>query len=104
MQRPFAPWRGFSLQLFVVTILPLTVLLLVVAFVSQTLHHDAMRSLVGERDLRTVRAAASVLEKELAHRQTVLQMLARGETWPPDLAEVVSAQPETSAAFDLGLA
>lgn len=104
MQRPFAPWRGFSMQLFMVTILPLTVLLVVVAFVSQAFHHDAMRSLVGERDLRTVRAAASVLEKELAHRQTVLQMLARGENWPPDLTQAVRTQPETSMAFDLGIA
>jgi len=40
-------WRGFTLQLFLITILPLTVLLLVVAFGSQTLHHEAMRSLVG---------------------------------------------------------
>lgn len=92
------------MQLFVVTILPLTVLLIVVAFVSQTLHHDAMRSLVGERDLRTVRAAASVLEKELAHRQSVLQMLAREENRPPDLEQAVRTQPELNTAFDLGLA
>ena len=55
-------WKGFTLQLFLITILPLTALLLIVAFGSQTLHHEAMRSLVGDRDLRTVRATSSSLD------------------------------------------
>ena len=72
-----ARWRGFSLQLFLIIILPLTLLLLVVAFGSQTLHHEAMRSLVGDRDLRAVQEAAGSLGSELAHRSATLQLAAR---------------------------
>lgn len=61
----FPFWRGFSVQLFAVTILPLTLLLLVIAFGSVTLHQRDMRALVGERDERAVQAASAALESEL---------------------------------------
>jgi hypothetical protein len=70
-------WRGFTLQLFLITVLPLTALLLVVAFGSQTLHHEAMRGLVGDRDLRTVRAASSSLDREISHLSSTIQILSR---------------------------
>ena len=76
-QSRISRWRGFSLQLFFIIVLPLTVLLLVVAFGSQMLHHEAMRSLVGDRDLKAVRAAAASLESELAHRASTIQIEAR---------------------------
>ena len=41
--------RGLIWQLFVITILPLAVLTLVIAFGSLTVHQKAMRMLVGER-------------------------------------------------------
>jgi two-component system sensor histidine kinase UhpB len=71
-------WRGLSGQFFFVFILPLTVLILVVAFGSQALHHDAMRALVGDRDLRVAQAASSALNQELTNRQTVLTLLSAG--------------------------
>jgi signal transduction histidine kinase len=71
-----APWRGLTGQLFLFTILPLTALLLLITFGSLELHHNEMRSLVGERDLRAVRAAASSLSQELEHRGEVLRLLA----------------------------
>lgn len=73
---PFLRWRGFTLQMFLFIVLPLVVLLLVITFGSQTLHHEAMRSLVGERDLRSVRAAANSLSHEIEHRATILQLFA----------------------------
>ena len=69
---PLVRWRGFTLQMFLFLLLPLTVLLLVIVFVSQSLHHNEMRALVGERDLRAVRAAANNLSEEIDQRATAL--------------------------------
>ncbi|RPJ51183.1 MAG: HAMP domain-containing protein, partial [Chloroflexi bacterium] len=72
---PLVRWRGFTLQLFFFTVLPLTLLLFGIVIVSQSLHHNEMRALVGERDLRAVRASANNLSNELAHRATALDAL-----------------------------
>jgi len=52
-------WRGLTTQLFLLLVLPLTVIALIVIFASLRLHQNAMRSLVGERDQLAVVAAAS---------------------------------------------
>lgn len=96
--------RGFSIQLLLVTILPLTVLLLAVAFGSQMLHHDAMRSLVGDRDLKTVRSASRSLERELSHISSTLQVAARGLEENPDFSALLIRPEEISAIFDGGVA
>jgi signal transduction histidine kinase len=97
-------WRGLTLQLFLITVLPLTVLLLVVAFGSQTLHHEAMRSLVGDRDLRTVRAASSSVEHEIAHLTSTIQILSRSLDGKSDLSSLILSPGEISSAFDGGIA
>ena len=97
-------WRGFTLQLFLITVLPLTALLLAVAFGSQMLHHDAMRSLVGDRDLRTVSAAASSLEREITHLAGTIQVLARSLDGKSDFSALILRPEEISAAFDGGIA
>jgi signal transduction histidine kinase len=97
-------WRGFPLQLLLLTILPLTILLLIVAFGSQTLHHEAMRSLVGDRDLRAVRATAGSIELEIMHRSTTLQMLARSMGGQNDLNNLLLTPDELAANFDGGMA
>jgi signal transduction histidine kinase len=97
-------WRGFSLQLFLITVLPLTVLLLIVAFGSQTLHEQAMRSLVGDRDLRAVRAAASSLDHELSHRASTIQVEARSLNGKSDFSSLILSPQEVAAVFDQGLA
>jgi two-component system sensor histidine kinase UhpB len=77
MKKTTSPlWRGFSVQLFAVTILPLTLLLLVIAFGSITMHQQDMRALVGERDERAVQAATAALESELHHRMATISSLA----------------------------
>ncbi len=53
--------RGLPVQLFLFTILPLTLLLVAIAFGGLTLHQRAMRQMVGERDERATRAAAGAL-------------------------------------------
>ncbi|MFZ3069668.1 MAG: histidine kinase [Anaerolineaceae bacterium] len=96
--------KGFTLQLFFISIFPLTVLLLVVAFGSQTLHHDAMRSLVGDRDLRTVRIAANSLKQKISDVNSSLQILSRSVNEKPDFASLILTPEEISTIFDGGLA
>ncbi|MBI3738478.1 MAG: hypothetical protein HY258_05475 [Chloroflexi bacterium] len=74
--KKFLPgWRGL-IQLFAATVLPLTILLLIIAFGSVTLHQKDMRALVGARDERAVQSAAAALESELHHRVSTISNLA----------------------------
>ena len=69
MKKPRAPFlRGLTVQLLAITVLPLTLLLLLIAFGSVSLHQRDMRALVGERDERAVQAAAAAMASELHHR------------------------------------
>jgi signal transduction histidine kinase len=88
----FARLRGLPLQLYAVTVLPLTVLLLIIAFGSVTLHQNDMRSLVGERDERAVQSAAAALDSELHHRMATISSM------------VVFADESGDIAFDKLLA
>ncbi len=97
-------WWGFTPQLFLILVLPLTILVLAVAFGSQMLHHDAMRSLVGDRDLRTVQAAANSLEQEIAHRTSTIKMLSNAVGFRSNLENLASDQEEITASFDSGIA
>lgn len=97
-------WRSFSIQLFLIIVLPLTVLLLAVAFGSQSLHHDAMRDLVGDRDLRTVRAASSSIEREIVHLSSIIQIISRDLEGKSDFSSLILSSDEISALFDGGLA
>ncbi len=74
MKNIFSSRRGL-IQLFAVTVLPLTLLLLLVAFGSVTLHERDMRALVGERDERAVQSAAAAIESELHHRAATISLL-----------------------------
>lgn len=67
MKRILPGWRGLT-QLFAVTVLPLTLLLLFIAFGGVNMHQQDMRTLVGERDERAVQSAAAALQSELHHR------------------------------------
>lgn len=103
-RKPGFLFKGFSVQLFLITVLPLTALLLVVAFGSQTLHNKAMRSLVGDRDLQTVRATANSLDRELSHLASTIQLLSRSLNDNEDLSSLILQPAEISAAFDGGIA
>lgn len=69
-------WRGLIPQLLVIVVLPLAGLALLIAYGSMRLHQQAMRTLVGERDQRAVRAAAGALGEQLHHRAVAIQGLA----------------------------
>lgn len=68
--------RGLPLQLFALAILPLIALLLLIAFGGLTLHQNAMRVLVAERDQRAARTAATAISEQLDHRAAAVQGLA----------------------------
>jgi len=87
-------WHGFRPQFFVFTFMPLSVLLLVVAFGSQSLHHEGMQKLVAQRDQQIVETAARALAQNIETRQAALA----------SLAENVSASDlPVSDLFDGGL-
>ena len=76
MKRPRAPFlRGLTVQLLAITVLQLTLLLLLIAFGSVSLHQQDMRALVGERDERAVQSAAAALTSELHHRAASISSL-----------------------------
>src|SRR5512134_918754 len=85
MKNPYLSWRSLSIQLFVVTVLPLTLLLLLIAFGSYALHQRDMRALVGERDERAVQSATAALESELHHRMANISSLATFARSPEEL-------------------
>ena len=96
--------RGYTPQLFLFILLPITLLVLVVAIGSQNLHHDAMSALVGDRNLRAVRAAAASLEQEINARQVILGLLARELDHRSDLDKLSLPPRQVSALFDGGIA
>lgn len=99
-------WRGFTTQLFLLTIIPLTLLLLAIVLGSFNLHQQDMRMLVGERDGRAVQSAAAALESELHHRGTTISSLALFIRSEADLSSdsLLVADEDLKADFDGGLA
>ena len=105
--RTYLPkWRGFTTQLVVLTILPLTLLLLVIAFGSVYMHQQDMRALVGERDARAVQSAAAAVGAELHHRGTTIASLALFIESEADLSSgsLIIADEDLMIDFDGGLA
>src|SRR5215213_444016 len=107
MKRKIFPiWRGFTVQLFAITVLPLTLLLLVIAFGSIALHQKDMRALVGERDERAVQAASAALESELHHRMASVSSLSALADASGDLVfeEALATSLDLMSDFDGGVA
>lgn len=98
-------FTSFPLQLFIFTIFPLAALLIILVFSSLGLHQRAMRTMVGERDERTSRAASIAISELLSHRLSAIQRIARqaaGGTQSPEaiLADAADLPPY----FDGGIA
>jgi signal transduction histidine kinase len=92
------------MQLFLLLVLPLTLIGLLVIFISLNLHESAMRSLVGERDQLAIRAAANALEEQVAHRATTLQSLAVRVVEAQDFDKLLASSSFIYDDFDVGLA
>ncbi len=73
---PRRPRAGLTPLLFLIVVLPLTALLVVIAFGSLALHSQAMRALVAERDARSVHAAADAISEQIRTRGASIQALA----------------------------
>ena len=101
---PGLRWRGLNLQFFALIFLPLTGILLLITFGSLSLHQDAMRTLVGERDERAARTAASALSEQLKHRAAAVRGLALRATDQADPGEILSTSDFLQPDFDYGLA
>jgi signal transduction histidine kinase len=95
--------RGLTVQLLAITVLPLTLLLLLIAFGSVSLHQQDMRSLVGERDERAVQAAAAALASELHHRAASISHLVALTELSHDLPALQITE-DMAADFEGGLA
>src|SRR5512139_152255 len=97
-------WRGLPLQLFGITVLPLTVLLLIITFGSLALHQNSMRVLVGERDERATRSAANAISEQLHHRATAVRNLALRAADGAAPAAILDTSDFLLSDFDGGLA
>jgi signal transduction histidine kinase len=108
LRRLFAcsAWRGSTLQVIAAIVLPLTLLLVAISFGSFFIHQNAMRSMVGERDERAVRAASSAIESEIQHRIDSLRGLAflAGDGSKENLNQALTNSSYLLDDFDHGLA
>ena len=93
-----------TLQLFLVAVLPLIVLVLIVTFGSLSMHHEAMRSLVANRNLRAVQYAAAGIEKEIDHRTAILELTAKSFLTEDLLTEVFKPIQSDLTIFEGGVA
>jgi len=103
MKKFLPSWRGLTVQLLAITVLPLTLLLLLIAFGSVSLHQRDMRALVGERDERAVQSAAAALASELHHRAASIANLAALAASSNDASSIPTTDDLVSD-FDGGLA
>jgi two-component system sensor histidine kinase UhpB len=97
-------WQKLTVQIMALVFLPLTILVLVVAFGSTSLHQSAMRNLVGERDERAARSVANAINAQLLHRADLIQSLAVRGRELASLDEVLESSAFLDQEFDMGLA
>jgi signal transduction histidine kinase len=95
-----------TFQLFIFIVLPLAVLLMAIPLGSLTLHGQAMRMLVGERDERAARAASAAITEQLNHRAAAMRGLAlyAGQaSISPDYVQLLADYDFLLPDFDGGL-
>jgi signal transduction histidine kinase len=101
---PGLRWRGLNLQFFALIFLPLTGILFFITFGSLNLHQDAMRTLVGERDERAARTAASAMNEQLNHRAAAVRGLGLRAADQVDPGSILPTSDFLGPDFDYGLA
>lgn len=95
---------GVTLQLFLFVFLPFTVLLLVVTFGSLSIHNQAMRSLVGDRDLRAIQEASGSLQLALSHQAASIELMADLVGSQTSLAPIQTPSQQVLLSFNRGIA
>lgn len=96
--------RGATAQLLLITVLPLTLFLAIISFGSLTMHQQAMRELVVERDIRAVKAAASSIGVILQHKIDVLGLVAESAARGARITDTLAINPELLREFPDGIA
>jgi len=97
-------FSSLNTQLFFYVILPISLLLVAVTFGSVMLHQDAMRNLVGERDQRTVRSAASAIREQLNHRASAIQGIGIRVEGQTEYQKILDSIEYLTPDFDAGIA
>ena len=96
--------RGLSLRVVLFIVLPLAALTALVPLGSLTLHAQAMRSLVADRDQRAAAAAVVALSAELGHLDNAIRGVALTASAPHAPDGFLSNYGFLSADFEGGLA
>lgn len=97
-------FEALPLQILFFILLPLSLLLLAVAFGGAALHQQAMRELVGTRDERAARSAAAAIGEQLNHRATAILTLAQQAASENDAEQILAGESPLFSLFDGGLA
>jgi hypothetical protein len=99
-------WRSLTFQLLAIVVFPLIVLLLIITFGSTTLHENAMRDLVSQRDERAARMASTAIEDQVQKRANEVRAVAGQVSLAPagEAGEVLNTSVYLQADFDAGLA
>ena len=101
--RSWFSWRqGLTTQFFFFVILPLTTALVAVALGSQSVHQQAMRAMVAERDARAIHAGAAAIAEQLAERVRLVDGIAQALASPDGPA--LTTYAFVAAGFEGGLA
>ena len=100
------PWRSLTFQLLAIVVFPLIVLVLAVTIGSTTLHQNAMRQLVAQRDERAARMASNAVQEQVQRRANEVQGLARqvGYAGLDQSGQVLHDANYLQGDFDAGLA
>lgn len=96
--------RSLTLQLLLFAVLPLTGLLVVIAFGSLGLHSQAMRDLVAEREARASHAASDAIAEQLRQRGLLIQSLGALAMNSPDPEAVLLDSAHLLPDFEGALA
>ena len=97
-------FRGVTMQLFLIAVLPLSLLVLIITFGSLALHHEAMRSLVAERDLHAIQSAAISLYRDIDHRTKTIELISRFAEGSENFQSTIAQFQDELSIFDGGLA
>jgi signal transduction histidine kinase len=99
-------WRSLTFQLLAIVVFPLIALLLFITFRSTTLHQNAMRELVGDRDERAARMASTAINDQVQRRANEIRALAGqvSETSSERWAAVISSATFLHTDFNAGMA
>lgn len=97
---PFFKWRGFTIRVFLFTIIPVLIIVLGIVFFSQYLHLREMRMMVGDRNLRSIRLAADAIAYQFKEKQDFLLLYEKTASNFSDSAIIFTYFDQGVAVYD----